>query len=350
MSKTKVLIVDNSIDSVNTLINTLSTDRDIEVAGVAITSKQAVNLVANLKPDIITISDSLDNSAGASMRQLVKEIMAFNPTPILVITDSRTSAIHKDAINAISMGALDIIDIMSIPKSETIQKIKLLSSIKVVTHLAGKLEKNGYTNTQRLENATRVNTGDLIIPDKIIAIAASTGGPSALVEVLHKIPGGLNLCILVVQHVAEGFCNSLAEWLDRECPFNVRVAADGNWIKAGYVYIAPSGLHMVASNRCRLALNNNPPVSGHRPSADVLFASVAKAYGANSMGVVLTGMGSDGANGIIAIKFAGGSTIAQSEQGCVVFGMPKSAIQTGSVDKVVPLSSIADEVMKFYDK
>jgi len=181
----------------------------------------------------------------------------------------------------------------------------------------------------------------------VAAIAASTGGPSALAEVLRALPAELGIGIVIVQHVAEGFSAGLAESLDRESQISVREAQDGDEIKLGYAFLAPTGFHMVVrayATGNRVMLDKAPPVSGHRPSADVLFTSVAETYGHNSIGVILTGMGSDGASGIVAIKNAGGRTIVQDKESCVVFGMPKAAIETGVVDEILPLDSIGERL------
>jgi two-component system chemotaxis response regulator CheB len=168
-----------------------------------------------------------------------------------------------------------------------------------------------------------------------------------LAKVLGDLSLGLRVCVVIVQHVAEGFSAGLAEWLDRESDMTVREAQDGDRMRAGYAFLAPTGSHMVVNSGNRIKLDGGPPVAGHRPSADILFASVARAYAHNSIGVILTGMGSDGAKGIVAIKNAGGKAIAQDEESCVVFGMPKAAVQTGVVDKVLPLNSIAKGICGF---
>jgi two-component system chemotaxis response regulator CheB len=186
-------------------------------------------------------------------------------------------------------------------------------------------------------------------PGRMVAIAASTGGPSALAEILRGLPAELGIGIVIVQHVAKGFSAGLAEWLDREAQIAVRQAQDGDGIKFGYAFLAPTGFHMIVkacAGENRIMLNRTPSVSGHRPSADVLFASVAETYGNSSIGVILTGMGSDGARGIVAIKNAGGRTIVQAEESCVVFGMPKAAIETGVVDEILPLGSIAERLVQ----
>lgn len=348
MSNITVLIADSQTADIDKLIAILSSDPDIEVAGVAATGRQAIDFVLNLKPSIVIISDTLK---GLDSLEVIKQIMAYTPTPILVLNHPDSENKAEIVFKAISMGALDVMEKPfssgSASKygvasaSELVETVRLLSRIKVVTHLAGKMENNRlFTRCREEPEITREK------PIRMIAIAASTGGPSALAEILRKLPADLGIGVVIVQHVAEGFSAGLAEWLDKESKLIVREARNGDRIGFGSAFIAPSGSHMLVANGDRIVLNNAAPVSGHRPSADVLFASVAKTYESDSIGVILTGMGSDGAQGITAIKKAGGRTIAQDEESCVVFGMPQAAIQKGMVDEVLPLDSIAERIVR----
>ena len=434
----KLLIADSSPADVDILIAVLSTDPAIEIIGVATTGKQAINLVSRLKPDIVILA--LGDPRGGSL-EAVKQIMAYNPTPILIMTGPDSQNEGKDnVLKALSMGALDVIEKpISIEQTSShliashsatresaqanvgsptarkkkeselfLETVKLLSKIKVVTHLAGKLENNKRhprnrpsPNSSHPFSGRRVRSNQIrtkqnsatrdprtpgaldsrvaeceaikagyLMPDKssiqhpassiqkVVAIAASTGGPSALLEILRRLPVELGIGIVIVQHVAEGFSAGLAEWLDRESEITVREAREGDRIALGYALLAPTGFHMVmkayaGENRIMLrktlpqAQSKLQPSSPtHRPSADVLFTSVANIYRHRSIGVILTGMGTDGAKGIVAIKDAGGKTIAQDEQSCVVFGMPKAAIETGAIDEVLPLDSIAERIVR----
>jgi two-component system chemotaxis response regulator CheB len=379
----RVLVADSSPVDVDTLIAILSADPEIEVIGVAATGEQAIDLVTKLKPDIVTISDSLESVVGArhgvpiqAYATAIKQIMAYNPTPILILTDPNRgdtayrvgTAKDPDSVSkARAMGALDVIEKPTPETADALRvtgfvgTVKLLSKVKVVTHLAGKLERKKRTDTayrgSRIPGDTlesrdsRLERPGIQRPpstvQRMVAIAASTGGPSALAEVLRGLPAGSPIGIVIVQHVAEGFSAGLAESLDRGSQISVREAQDGDDIKLGYAFLAPTGFHMVVkacATGNRIVLDKAPPVSGHRPSADVLFTSVAETYGHNSIGVILTGMGSDGASGIVAIKNAGGRTIVQDKESCVVFGMPKAAIETGVVDEILPLDSIGERL------
>lgn len=369
LSRIRVLVADSSPSDMNASIAVLSNDPEIEVVGIALTGKQAATLISNLKPDILVISESVQNP---DLLETVKTIMAYNPTPILILADSAYEQTSDKILKALSMGALDVIGKTTgvyeaenfkhhpfkeknsqrplyneLRSARLAEMVKFLSEIKVVTHLAGKLEKDrnctnfaGREHSYELHKPRAVDTN----VKKVIAIAASTGGPSALVEILRSLPARMNMSIVIVQHITEGFSEGLAEWLDRESEMTVREARNGDRVETGHAIIAPTGLHIMLTAGDRIVLKEGLPVAGHKPAADVLFASVAEAYGRDSIGIILTGMGTDGANGIVAIKKAGGRTIVQDEQSCVVFGMPRAAIQTGAVDEILPLSHIAKRI------
>ena len=352
----KVLIADSCAADVNMLMEMLDTDPEIEAVGVATTGKETMEMALELRPDIIIMSESPRNGDDL---EAIKHIMAYNPTPILILTAPSSGDRKSEIFKAASMGVLDIIEKSTLmtdsglhgntcdiaKTAEFVRKIGSLSKVEVVTHIAGKLENIRRSMSIQNSHYDLPQDGNSK-PNKVVAIAASTGGPSALAKVLRGLPAESAMSVVIVQHVAEGFTAGLAEWLDRESGMSVREAQDGDGILAGYVSIAPTGHHMLAVDGGRIALNETPPVAGYRPSADILFASVAEIYGHDSIGVVLTGMGSDGAKGIAAIKNAGGKTIAQDKQNCVIFGMPEAAIQTGAVDKIVPLDSIAEKIIQ----
>jgi two-component system chemotaxis response regulator CheB len=176
----------------------------------------------------------------------------------------------------------------------------------------------------------------------VAAIGVSSGGPRVLDAILSQLPADLSIGLLVVQHMAEGFMPGLIEWLRQRCPLDVRVAADGDAIEPGRVLFAPDGAHLVALPSGRIRLSDAEAVSGHRPSVDVAFGSLATVYGARAAGIVLTGMGVDGAAGLLAIRQAGGVTMVQDEASCVVFGMPRAAIELGGAERVLPPAGIVD--------
>jgi two-component system chemotaxis response regulator CheB len=218
-------------------------------------------------------------------------------------------------------------------------KVKLLSRVRVITHPRARLldhanEKHHLLSQKKLDN-------------KLIAIASSTGGPQALQRILSSLPGTLGAGVVIVQHIAKGFTDGLVEWLDSNCQLNVKKGASGDPIRPGEVIIAPDGTHMIVTPEHRIGLVNRYVPSPHKPSADVLLESVADVYGHNAIGIILTGMGRDGAQGIKAIHDQGGLTIAQDENTSVIFSMAKEAIKMGGVEKVAPLSDIGRLVLEY---
>jgi two-component system chemotaxis response regulator CheB len=363
LPKIRVLIADGSAIDANTYITILSADPEIEVVGVASTGKRAIDMVRELRPDVVSLSQSIQNMG---FLETIEQIMAFTPTPILIMADPEQEGNKDIILKALSMGAVDIVEKVtgdsgttrlrlplfrrggkssfSRPNSvKLVEVVKFLSEIKVVTHLAGKLGKNGSSASTKGSSLSKSQGGTDNLR-RVLAIAASTGGPNALVRILRELPARSAIGIVIVQHIADGFTKGLAEWLDRESEMTVKEACDGDRMETGHAFLAPTDSHMIVTNSGRIRLKRTPPIAGHRPAADVLFASVAEAYRRDSIGLILTGMGTDGAEGIIAIKEAGGRTIAQDEQTCVIFGMPKAAIQTGAVDEVLPLHRIAERI------
>ncbi len=274
--------------------------------------------------------------------EAIEHIMAFFPTPILVVTSQQDSHI---AFQALSKGALEVVEKPSFEKmglsqnqKEFVDKVKLLSKVKVITHISGRRAQRPKTTIAELKPRSTV---------KIIAIASSTGGPKVLAKIISSLPADFKASILLVQHIADGFSQSLVDWLDGVAPIKVKLAQVGDTIEPGVAYIAPAGQHMEVQKKGLLNLTNDPPEGSQRPSANILLRSVAQTYGRNSLGIILTGMGQDGAAGIKAMKVAGAKTIAQDEESCVVFGMPKVAVEMGAIDSVLPIDKIAREMINF---
>lgn len=339
----RVLVVEDSPSMCKVLTNILNADPQILVAGVAHNGKEAAEIVPKLKPDIITMDIHMPVMDGF---EATKQIMAYNPTPILIVSTSVFKVGMDKAFKAISYGALDIIEkgameITGDKKSgeELIEKIKFLSDIKVLHHPLAKLEG-------RKERPVKVvETPKKKILDRIVAIVTSTGGPQALLEILKRFPQNFPCGIVIVQHITSGFVEGLAEWLNSECQIKVKVAEDSEEIRPGVAYIAPCDLQMRVGEGGRIHLSNEPAHDGHRPSGDILLESVARVYKEGAVGVILTGMGRDGAMGMKAIKDMHGATIAQDEATCIVFGMPKVAIEMDVIDEVSPLGRIAEEIV-----
>lgn len=339
----KVLVVEDSPSMCKVMASILNIDPGIIVVGTAANGKEAVELVSKLKPDIITMDIHMPVMDGF---ESTKQIMAYNPTPILIVAASVYTQGMDKVFKAISFGALDVID-----KSELeiggkkndieglIEKIKFLSTIKVMHHPLAKLE------VKRDKEIKVMEVGRENVLGRIVAIVSSTGGPEALLKILKKFPKNFPCGIVIVQHITSGFEGGLAEWLNSECQIKVKVAADSEEIQPGVAYIAPCDLQMRVQEGATIRLFNEPARDGQRPSGDILLESVAGVYKEKAVAVILTGMGSDGANGIRAVKGAHGRTIAQDEASCIVFGMPKVAIAMGAVDKVLPLERIAEEIV-----
>jgi two-component system chemotaxis response regulator CheB len=344
----RVLIVDDSPLIVKVLTSILNSDSNILIVGTARDGREAVEVVPRLKPDLLTMDIEMPVMDGL---EATKQIMAYCPTPILVVSATIFKGGTDKVFRAISYGALDVmdkgrIDIMGDKDkkfgAELIEKIKFLSKIKVMRHPLAKLENE--------KRAIRLKSPFKNTADKIVAIVVSTGGPQALFEILRNMPSDFPCGIVIVQHIVSGFVEGLAEWLAGQCDIAVKVACDSEEILPAVAYLAPSDLHMTVRDDKKISLSNDLSPGNHKPSGNVLLESVAKVYQEGAVGVILTGMGQDGAQGMKAVKQKHGQTIAQDEKSCIVFGMPKVAIELGVIDKVVPLQKIAEtivEMLKF---
>ena len=314
--KTRVLVVDDSALARDIITMILSEDPGIDVIGQAENGQVAVHLVETLRPDLVTMDIMMPVMDGLAA---IQEIMAYRPTPILVVTSSSEAEV---AYKAISNGALEVMqkpDMTAGPAEWEgfARRVKVLSQVKVITHVRGR----GTATTQVLPflGPTAARAGS---QGSILAIGASTGGPAALAKLLGGLPPDLNVGVVIVQHIADGFVPGLVSWLSTVTLLTVKPAEDGERIQAGTVYIAPTGSHTAVTGGGRLSLIDSPPVDSQRPAVDVLFESVEKQYGRRAIAVLLTGMGRDGARGLKRIRDAGGKTIAQDEASCVVYGMP----------------------------
>ncbi|MFC2061283.1 chemotaxis-specific protein-glutamate methyltransferase CheB [Elusimicrobiota bacterium] len=343
----RVLVADDSITARETIIGILESDPQLKVIGEARNGKEAIELVRRLKPDLITMDIKMPIMNGLDA---IQHIMAYQPTPIVVIASSAFSQGNAFIFKALEYGALEILekpephDWESLPGmgKKIIKDIKILANTPVITHVKGKRK------VHETEKILKGKEEELL--SRVIAIGSSTGGPTALMNVLSKLPEDISAGILIVQHIAEGFIEGLVDWLNDRSKIVVKMAEDGETIKPGVAYVAPSGFHLVMKEPREVSLNRKPPVNGLRPAANMLFYSVAEVCKAEAIGVLLTGMGKDGADGMRAIKEEKGITIAQDKKSCLVYGMPKAAVDLGVVDKVVPLISISDELQEIIKK
>jgi two-component system chemotaxis response regulator CheB len=330
----KVLIVDDSPFVRKALKRVFESDPETLVIGTASDGKEAIEKALTLNPDVITLDIMMPVMDGIKTLEVLMEI---KPLPVLMLSQF-TQEGGELTLKALELGAMDFID-----KSTTglMDFLSLANEILLKTKVIAKGKPRTYSKKQ-ITHSEYTPHGNI----DVVAIGASTGGPPALQSILQRFPENIDFAILIVQHMPKGFTSPLANRLNSLCRFPVKEASEGDPIDKGTALIAPSGLHMrVSSDGKRIRLTEDPLTEIHRPSVNVLFTSVAENIGARSVGVVLTGMGSDGAKGIMAIKSAGGLTIAQDEATSTIFGMPRAAIETKCVDKVLPITEISKEIL-----
>lgn len=343
----RVLIADDSLVAREMLKQILASEPDIEVVGMAKDGQDAVDMVAALRPDLVTMDIHMPKMDGIAATE---KIMAFTPTPILVVSSSVYGEGVGRAFDALSAGALEVVkkpeprdweDLERIGR-DIIRRVRILSRIRVITHLRGRRERSAaFDGLPVTPKVPSLSPGGR----SLIAIGSSTGGPSALLNVLGRLPGDLPVPVVVAQHIAEGFIPGLVSWLDSGCKISVKAAEDGETIKPGVAYFAPTGCNLeVETNRVVFTPTRKGQL--YVPSADVLFESVARTIRSRAVGVLLTGMGADGATGLMMLRETGAPTIAQDEATCTVFGMPKAAIEMGAAQSVLPVHGIAEEIVR----
>lgn len=349
MAKTiEVLVVDDSAFMRRMLTDILDSTGDIRVSGTARNGLEALDKIKELKPDVITLDVHMPAMDGLSC---LKEIQKITDTPVIMLS-SMTVDGGKATIEALESGAIDFITkpagIFEISgkekKAEIIEKVRMAYDV-----LRKKQDRVLPAKPAITAGAVKEVTGDL---KTLIAIGTSTGGPKALQEVIPYIPEDISAAILIVQHMPPGFTKSLAERLNALSGINVKEGEDGEVIRPGYAYIAPGDFHMEVDRGkdgiMRIRTTKGKPMGGHRPAVNVLMESIARTGFPNVIGVIMTGMGNDGKEGIVKIKESNKAVIiCQDEISCVVYGMPKSAVATGMVDAVVPLKEIAGVIVKY---
>ena len=340
MAKTRVLVVEDSLTVRMHLLATLAADPEIEVVGEAEDGRRAIELCLQLRPDVITMDMMLPVMSGLAATEY---IMAHCPTPILVVSASVNRGELFKTYDALAAGAVDVIDKMTGSEPEGVWErtflaaTKRVSRIRVITHPRGRLM--AIDRQDRADpRPTSVALGGR---RQVAVVGASTGGPAAIVEVLRGLPADFQLPLLFVMHINEPFGTAFADWLDGQTSRRVAFAKDGDPVSsaAGRVLMAPGGTHLVVRGG-KLRLTQDPERHSCRPSIDVLFESVAIEYGSSAVAGLLTGMGKDGAAGLLAIRRSGGMTIAQDEATSVIFGMPREAILLNAAARVLPLNQI----------
>ena len=332
----RVLVVDDSAVVRKVLVDQLSKADDIEVIGTAVDPYVARDKIVQLRPDVITLDLEMPRMDGLTF---LGKLMRYQPMPVIVVS-SLTPKGSETAFKALELGAIDVVGKPGSSYSvgevsgELIEKIRTASLAHVTASIAIKATSRGSVpSVSALTETTH----------KIIAIGASTGGTRAIEEVLINLPAGMP-GIVIVQHMPEHFTKSFAGRLNDLSALEVREAVDGDMVVPGSVLIAPGNYHMAIKRdgaRYFVQVKTGPPVHHQRPSVDVLFHSVASQVGTNAVGVILTGMGADGAQGLLAMKNAGAKTYGQDEASCVVYGMPREAAEKGAVQHVLPLKKVA---------
>jgi two-component system chemotaxis response regulator CheB len=337
--KVRVLIADGSVVERERMTSALRRDPAIDVVGEIAGSASLVDAVKRLHPDVIALGIHLPAAGGF---EATKEIMIEAPTPVVVVSDGNDSDQVQASILALRAGALAAVARPLPPHNGEVVSLeqKFVSTVKSMAGV--KVVRRWREPPRRVARSPQPRLGE---QPRIVAIAASTGGPAALQAVLSELPANFPAPILVVQHIASGFVDGLVTWLNSVCSLKVKVASDGEPLLPHTVYIAPDDRHLGVAGRSRILLSQSAPIGGFRPSATFLFESVAKTFGAASAHVILTGMGQDGLPGLREAHAAGARVVAQDEATSVVFGMPGAAVEAGIADRIVPLSVVAAELL-----
>ena len=340
----KVLIVDDSKVTQKFLTNLFSFNPDFEVVGTAGSGFEAIELVKEKKPDVITMDIHMPAMDGF---EATRKIMETFPTPIVIVSGSSKTKEMADTFKLLEAGALALVihppdfedPQFEAFSKELIQTVKLMSEVKVVRLLPKnrkELTKPGLV--QPIEND--------LMRIKVIAIGASTGGPMTLQKILSRLPDDFQLPVLIVQHIAKGFIKGFCEWLSSTSGIKLKIAEEGEALKAGFGYIAPDNFHMGLTRGSKIILSNEPPENGLKPSVSHLFRTVAQFVGPHALGVLLSGMGRDGVDELKIMKDMGALTLVQNEETSVVFGMPGEALRIGAADYALSPENITEIFIK----
>ncbi|MBP2017640.1 two-component system chemotaxis response regulator CheB [Symbiobacterium terraclitae] len=348
----RVLVVDDSAFMRKVLTELLQSDPQITVVGTARDGQDGLEKVLRLEPDVVTLDIEMPRLDGFGT---LREIMARRPTPVVMVS-SHTSEGAEATIRALALGAVDFVAKpsgsislnMHITRDELVAKVKgaagatprVRTVVPPPPRLPGRVQ--GPVPVVR----PRPVAGGDRPPRRLVVIGCSTGGPGALHQIIPRLPGDLPAGVLVVQHMPPGFTRSLAERLNELSAIPVKEARAGDPVRAGEVLVAPGGYHMTVDSEGRIQLDQGPPVHGVRPAVDVTLASVVPQWGNRLVGVILTGMGYDGAKGMVSLLRAGGWTIAEDASTCVVYGMPKVVVELGAAREVLPVHAIAEAITR----
>jgi two-component system chemotaxis response regulator CheB len=343
----RVLIADDS-PSIQTIFTAMLSDLpDIWVVGHAANGEEAVRMAVRLQPDLITMDIRMPIMDGL---EATRQILLVHPTPIIVVANSVYAADYNIAFHALEAGALTVIEKpcglveknFDMVRDQLISTVRTMAGVKVLSRNEAAFTANSIgPMTAMLQSLSA-------FPIQVVAIAASTGGPAVLKYIFDNLPRGFSIPIVVVQHIMEAFVRGLADWLNLASVVRVRLAVDQERLTPGKVLIAPGGAHLHLAPGGVLRLISSPPVNGHRPSANILFNSVAQAFGKKAVGIILTGMGDDGVEGLQTLGRTGAHIIAQDQESSTVFGMPKMAIEQGTVDEILSPAGIVARLTKLH--
>lgn len=355
MSKIRVLVVDDSAFVCKVISDTIDQYPGMETVGRAGNGHEALVQIARLQPDVVTMDVEMPVMDGLTA---LEQIMKTQPVPVIIVS-SLTKLGTEQTLKALQLGAVDFITKPSSRISLNMAEFGEELKRKILVAAGARKKLQNLYRSADLRSLVRQAPADKKILDstgalnKLVLIGTSTGGPKALHQVIPNLPSNLGAGILVVQHMPAGFTKSMAERLDAVSWLKVKEAEHGEKVLPGCAYIAPGDFHMTVDMQVsqgvrslHLILNKDAPRGGHRPSVDVMLESVVEQFWSRMVCVIMTGMGNDGAKGLAMIKDRGGKTIAEDQSTCIVYGMPKSAIETGKVDKVVPLPEISAEILR----
>ncbi len=339
MSRIRVMVVDDSAFMRRVISDILSESEDLHVIATARDGRDALSKLEKLKPDVITLDLEMPVLNGL---EVLKEIMSGKPIPVVMLS-SHTHHGSRATIDALALGAVDFVAKPAPGKEMTSVGEDLKRKIRMAARAT--------FSSQSKKPQQPGNDSQAAVHPKfqcaLVAIGASTGGPGALEKVLTALPADFPVPVIVTQHMPAGFTGAFADRLDSLCKIKVKEAKHGEKLQKGTAYIAPGGFHMEINNDARIDLNQNPPVEHVRPSVNVMLASAIKVYGGKIIGVILTGMGKDGADAMAALKKCGGKTVVQDETTSVIFSMPKAVIERNAADVIAPIQEIADILIQW---
>lgn len=334
----RVVIADDSPVVRELLCMVLAGDPTIEVVARAVDGQDVVDRVRACRPDLVTLDVNMPRMGGLeALRRIMKEM----PVPVLIITNRSTQGDDGLIFEALSAGALSVLEKPDDFMGENGERFgrSLISQIHAFAgQMPERVSRREHPVTPRIEGVRPA--AEL----EILGIGASAGGPVALSRLFRELPRPLRVPVLVVQHITPGFLESFTQWLSGQVSLPIRIGRDGEELRPGEVYFAPEDVHVEVTSSRRLKLSGAEPLNGFRPSTDRMFESLARTFGNRCVGVILTGMGDDGARGLLEIRQRGGRTFAQDEGSCLVFGMPRHALELGAVDDVKPLDELAREL------